>query len=209
MPKKVDDVMKFSAFGGAAIAMSGVGAAQADEDIGGFYGGLTFGNTISSSEFAGNGSEYFLDGTSLGGFVGYNFVNGDWIYGGELTYTNSIDATDDGFSFYSNNGLEGVLGIKARLGRTFGGGSSSFGSWFVYGTVGFVDADARTPGNTTSSADGMTFGIGAETMLSDRMFMGVEVQRNNLDLAPSVPDNYVSNSNLDFTSVSLRVGFNF
>ena len=177
MPKKVDDVLKFSAFGGAAIAISGVGAAQADGDIGGFYGGLSFGNTTSSSEFAGNGPEYFLDGTSLGGFVGYNFVNGDWVYGGELTFTNSIDATNpSGGSFYSNNGLEDVLGIKARLGRTFGGGSSSFGSWFVYGTIGYVDADARTPGNsppTTSSADGMTFGIGAETMLSDRMFMGI------------------------------------
>ena len=195
----VNKTMNFVFFGTAAMALSAASGAQAEEGIGGVYGGLSFGSVINNDDFLGNGDEYVLDGSGVGAFVGYNVEKNNLVYGGELNYAGNIDANSNGNSDYSGMGLTNVIDVKARVGRLFG-------TTLVYGAVGFTSAGVNASFGVPSSAIGSNVSLGVEKTFSNNMFIGLELTHRNLNVEDG---QYISNTKLKLDSASLRIGMNF
>ncbi len=76
--------------------------------------------------------------------------------------------------------------------------------FLVYGTLGYMHG-TMSDATTDYDADGMTYGIGAEYMVTDRVFAGLEFQRANLVGTYSAADDLSA----DVDTLALRVGFQF
>lgn len=188
---------EFTFFGGAVVALTAATSAQA-QDVAGFYGGLSAG-TPDGDNFLDYGSEYNFDGAAVGAFIGYNTINGDWVYGGEIAYTPGIDVSDGGTSFYSGMGLSDVVDFKGRLGRVFG-------KTLAYGSIGYTVSGVNASGDTSSHANGLNFGIGVEHPIGNRAFIGAEIMRRSLDVDPGL---YIFSDSVNVNSASVRFGMRF
>lgn len=148
---------------GAALSVGGAQSVQAEPGIGGAYVGLGYG------AFSGELGDSYLYGTPSGapnGFVGYNFVNGDIVYGAELTMW--ADSTYEAYG--GPYGYSSLVDVKARVGKTFG-------NTLAYGTLGYFQTDysyydADYYGGT---AKGWSVGLGFETEFSGNSFVGADV----------------------------------
>jgi outer membrane immunogenic protein len=198
---RAKSISEFTFFSSATIALTAVGTgdAYAQQDISGFYGGLSLG-VPDGDNFLDYGSEYSFDGAAIGAMLGYNVVKGDWVYGGELNYVNKYDVSQgSGGSFYSGMGLGNVIDLRGRIGR-------AFGNTLVYGAAGVTFADVDTAGGLSTSAEGFNFGIGVEHSIGQRGFVGVELIRRNLDVDPGV---YSGSESLNMNTASIRLGMRF
>lgn len=184
--------------GGAAVIVAVAGAAKA-QDFDGLYGGLSY--TKGSGDFVDNNDPYSFDGSAMGGFVGYNHVMGDWLFGAELAFSNG-----DYESFYPSSfpylDVEDVRELKARVGRVFG-------KTLVYGVVGksdfHLDVANGAPGSADASAS--AFGLGFETAIGAKTFVGAEYLRRDID-GNDVPNGYADNG-AELNTLSLRMGLRF
>lgn len=184
--------------GGAAVIVAMAGAAKA-QDFDGLYGGLSY--TNGSGDIHDNNDTYSFDGNAGGGFIGYNHVMGDWLFGAELAFSNG-----DYESFDGNNpqmDAENVRDLKLRAGRVFG-------KTLVYGVVGrsTMDIDIFGALNTVDDGDASAtaIGLGFETSLGNKGFVGGEYLTRDLDLS-SRPAFYFDDATLN--TLSLRVGLRF
>lgn len=184
---------------GAAVLVAMAGTAQA-QDLQGLYGGLSY--TKGSGEAVNNNDSYSFDGQAGGGFIGYNHVMGDWLFGAELAFSNG-----DYESFNNGNpwmDAENVRDIKARVGRVFG-------KTLVYGVVGrsTMDIDMFGPGQTGADGDASAtaLGLGFETAIGAKAFVGGEYLTRELDLS-SGPAFY-SDGGATLDTLSLRLGLRF
>ncbi len=105
-------------------------APPATTDWSGFYAGgmVSFDDAGFINFFNGGvpGSAFPEDSaTTFGGFAGYNFQNGAFVYGGEL----SVSSGGFGASGFPAAYFETIFDLKGRAGY-------SFGDVLVYGVVG-------------------------------------------------------------------------
>jgi len=163
-------------------------------DWAGAYGGLSVSSVSGRiNENTGGGVFPDLDSdTGFGGFVGYNWQRGNFVFGGELSYT-SFDTAYVGFpvSFQQN-----VLELRARAGY-------SFDRVLAYGFVGAARSrldDAGTIYNQT----GVTYGLGVQAMIARNFFAGLEVARR--DVSDTVGGATIGS---DIDTITLRIGYQF
>lgn len=179
----------------AAIALMafGTGAVSANaQDWSGLYGGLAAGT--------GNGTNtnwvgtFDISGSIAGLFVGYNFQNGNLVYGAELAASKAgIDIDTCGACDYNR-----FIDVKARVGW-------SSGKALYFGVLGYgVDTYEVAPDQ--SDGDGLLYGVGVDFMVSDKLFLGAEVLRRNLS---HDPQGVFVAFDADITTVAARIGIRF
>ena len=159
----------------------------------GFYGGL------SHSRVSGHGlnSRMLFDFTTtdgLGGFVGYNWQRGGFVFGGELSY---IDFDTSYWMPYVHQ--SNTLELRAR-------GGYAAGNVMVYGFVGGARSALTTAwgmGGTPENQDGYVYGFGLEAMVASNVSVGIELARRRLELSGRSTDGVF------IETVSVRVGYHF
>ncbi len=189
--------------GGAAVVAGSVGAASA-QDVAGFYGGVSLSMPMGDFDTL-FGLDYSFEGDTAGGFfAGYNFVNGNMVYGGEI----AMSSPYRGFN-YGIEGLENMIDLKAKVGTVMG-------STLVYGTLGYSMADVDTvpylAANGSADASGFNIGVGFETPLgTGNGFIGGEVLHRNMSTDGTFYGNPASvyMDSINLTTVSVRLGFRF
>lgn len=190
-------VTDFAFFSGAALAVTAVGAtgAQAQQDVTGFYGGVSL-NFAEGTELFDFGSDYTMASSGVvGAFAGYNTVSGDWVYGGELNFAGgSFPASGYGGDFDIGN----VVDLRARAGKVFG-------NTLVYGAAGLTFAEANVFGNS-ENVSGFNLGLGFETSVTDDVFLGAEYTFRELSNDDGL---YTSSATTNLNTLSVRVGMRF
>ena len=158
-------------------------------DWSGIYGGLSYSGTRGRLKDPAKVSTDFNKGSAPGAFVGYNFQNGGLVYGGELAYFgfSSSDLKGD-----STTKVKNALDAKARLGY-------AFGRALVFGTVGYSTAHIDLAGNS-QSFNGVSYGVGADYLVTDNIFLGAEYTKRNLSK---------NSYDADPSTFGIRVGYKF
>jgi len=178
-------------------------AAPSITDWSGAYLGVSAGLEFGEYDRYGNTLDYLdtyqIDGGMYGGFAGYNFQSGAFVYGAELAY--SLGDAHQSTSIYLNDSLDNVIDIKARAGF-------AFGNMLAYGVVGgsfgnWSNADT----NNVYAFSGMVYGGGIDVQFGNGFFGGVEYLARNVsgesDLnAPAYDD-------FRFQTVQIRLGKRF
>lgn len=161
-------------------------AAPAALDWSGFYAGAQLGYSDIDSNNAG------LDGNGyLGGLhAGYRWDFGSYVAGAELDY----DSTNIDLGANA-----GTLDDVARL-KLMGG--AKLGNSLLYATAGGARASA-TLGGVNRSDNGVFFGAGVNTAVSERWTVGGELLQHNFN------DFDGSGVDLDATTVSAKVAMRF
>jgi outer membrane immunogenic protein len=126
------------------------------------YAGVVLGYGVGTTDTA--PASIDTNGFLGGAFVGYNFQNGPFVYGGEVDMGyNWMDGSSGGTS--AESGLDGSL--RARLGYAV------TDSFLLYGTAGGAASRMEVSdaaGNDTQTMFGWTAGVGADAMLTDQVF---------------------------------------
>ena len=105
------------------------------------------------------------DGTLYGGFAGYNFQNGNFVYGGEVSYMLGELADPDTLHTVTT---EQHLDAKLRLGYAvndlllFG-----FGGYSI--AMMYEDGDAEP-----MQLSGMNYGVGVDYLFNDKFIIGAD-----------------------------------
>jgi outer membrane immunogenic protein len=172
----------------ALLSATGVQA----QDWTGPYAGL--GISRADGDQASASLSFPLEGTPVSIFGGFNVQSGNLVYGGELAIHND-NATLTGFPAISYNRL---TDLKGRIGY-------ATGRTLVYGVLAFSKAEYQNGPIFFDDLGGFTFtyGIGADVMVSDRVFAGAEYMHREFDhtLDPDVTSNY--------STLTLRLGMKF
>ena len=186
--------------GGAAIMVAAAAAAEA-QDLQGIYGGLSY--TRGEGEIIDGSAVYAFDGNAVGGFVGYNHVVGDWVFGGELAFSNGeylLEEATDSPDISARN----MLDIKVRFGRVFG-------KTLAYGVVGRSDFEFTIDagGEEVSDGSATAIGLGFEAPIGSKGFVGGEyLMRKDLKLNGNDAQSYASGGS-ELNTLSLRMGLRF
>jgi hypothetical protein len=134
----------------------------------GFYGALSFGGADGTLTVSPLASE-FGPGQGLGLVGGYNWQRGALVYGGEVRIL-QLHGTD----WNAGGGTDAYDTLTDLRGRVGYGP----GEVLIYGALG-ASWGVATPAATDT--DGLTFGIGVEMNLTDRLFLGADLSRRDLD----------------------------
>ncbi len=151
------------------------------QDWNGFYGGVQIGRGDFGLDGAASSK-----GNTYGGFAGYNQDYGSYVLGMEL------EAEGTNITATGGTDLDRQYGAKARAGYKIGNG-------LVFGTLGYAVAQTSNLG----TGRGVTYGIGYDHAITDRMFVGLEYQRHDIGNLSGA----VSDAELD--QLSVRAGFRF
>lgn len=175
------------------------------QDWAGPYAGLSVSTNNGSDDQIVGGvviDTFDLKGEQGGVFAGYNFQSGNLVYGAELTYTTGDIQYPAPEGFLVGRTIE----VKGRLGY-------AAGKALVFGSLGVLASDKYYgvgPGTGPFTANGMSYGLGVDVMVTDRLFLGAEIQRRNssvdegdIPLVPGQANDHKINS---FT---LRLGMKF
>jgi opacity protein-like surface antigen len=170
----------------AIMALLAASSAQA-QDWTGPYAGLGIGKVDGTQN---SGAGYALEGTPVSLFGGYNWQNGNLVFGGEL----ALHSDDITLTAFPSIEYKNMIDLKGRLG--YGSGRT-----LVYGVLG-VSKTTYENGGFTDDLDGFAYGLGAEFLVSDKIFAGAEYLRRDFDHSnPGVTT--------DISTFSLRVGIKF
>jgi hypothetical protein len=188
--------------GGAALLAGSAGLAQA-QDVAGWYGGIGVG--ANAGDFVALGDEYSFDGGPVASlFAGYNVVSGNLVYGGELALSGKA-GTDDEDGLYAGT-ISNMIDLKGRLG-------TMVGTTLFYGSLGYTVGDmaVEVDDETGGDVSGFNFGVGFESAVNDKIFVGGDITKRNLDgggtLYGGPGEQYMDD--IDLTTVSIRLGFRF
>ncbi len=162
----------------------------------GFYAGGEVGGAWSRFDWSATNGNYFntvgpiLLGTAFdqsakgsvigGGFLGYNFQSGPWVYGIEFSGTASGLAVTNVSPYFpaTDTYTSKIKWLATATGRV----GYAWDRWLVYVKGGWAGADvqftiydsaALVRADTDTWANGWTVGIGADYMLTDRVALGV------------------------------------
>ncbi len=162
-----------------------------DRAFSGFYGALSFGNIDGTLEVPPLSSE-FGAGQAFGIVGGYNWQRGGLVYGGEVQVLQST-----GTDWSAGAGIEAYDTLFDLRGR------AGFASRdvLVYGTLGVSWGVATPSAASSTDTDGLTFGIGLEVNVTDRVFLGADLSHRDLS------GNAGAESDVD--TLTLRGGLRF
>lgn len=188
--------------------IAGLASPVAAQDWSGIYGGLSLSRTTGGVDQINAGvleSSFSYSGNQVGAFVGYGIQQGNLVYGGELSFGNGDISNNDVTP--EENYLSGTLDLRGRVGY-------ATGNLLVYGALGWSKADVNFAGVAAAdeplSASGLSYGLGVDMHINDRMFVGAEVQRRNLDMSEGdIPGFPTYSEDFGLTSVNLRLGMKF
>ncbi|WP_164736613.1 outer membrane protein [Pararhodobacter zhoushanensis] len=158
----------------------------------GLYGGLSYSRVSGSAEVVGLGTDDMDSDNGFGAFVGYNWQNGGFVFGGELSYTN-FDST---YPLVPGSYQRDSLELRARAGY-------AFNRVMVYGFVGAARSEIGAPGFDLNQT-GPVYGLGVEAMVTSNMSVGLEFARRDVDA-----DVLGTTVESELDTVSLRVGYHF
>lgn len=175
------------------------------QDWSGFYGGLGFGRSTGtythydSGVFGQSGD---VEGSQPSGFLGYNRQHGNWVYGGELAYGRSAILVNNNPVY----NIDEIVDVRGRLGY-------AAGPALIYGSLGWTSAAQSWDGSVTNSplrVDGMSFGLGLDMMVSERVFVGVEIQRRMHKAEEGELGGYpIVSTETETDTLAMRLGLNF
>jgi opacity protein-like surface antigen len=141
-----------------------------------------------------------LEGTMYGAFAGYNVQRDSYVFGVEGAYSTGsfveptvITTTQ----LRSVPELTNVIDLKARAGIVAGDA-------LIYGFAGWSMGDYHLWGDT-HAVSGMNYGVGADFLITDSIFVGADYILRDLSGATG-PDETVT---LGVQALELRVGMNF
>ncbi len=183
----------------------------------GAYGGVllglgqgTYGNNAS---FPGDG-EGEWDGSLYGIALGYNFQNGNWVYGGELTYSGAnIDGSEacSNPTFQCYGEINSIATLRGRVGYLVGP------STLIYGTAGLAMADltfgtdngAGVGGEQSRNVNGYVVGLGVEHAVTERLNIRGAILHYEFDDDAYQTDVIYSNVGGDLDQIELGIVFRF
>lgn len=171
--------------------------ASTSTDWSGSYCGLSY-SSGGGTEYSSGSPNDYVDGTAIGGFCGNNWQRSNLVYGGELNVTaGSLGITTSGPPI---DHLRTRIELRARVGY-------ALGDALVYGFLGYGESEiTSTRGSPPYDVAGVTYGLGVEYMVTDRMFAGLEV--SNLELKGRPPGGFGEYTH-DINVISLRIGWKF
>lgn len=185
-------------------------------DFAGFYGGVTlgFGSGRYGNDdlFPGDG-EGDLDGEALGLVLGYSGQSGNFVFGGELTYSaadiNGTEAcVNPGFECAMD--IDEIITLRGRLGYVMGP------STMIYGTAGWAQAsmdvytdDGAGPYGEEKNTDGYVIGVGLEHAVSSNVHIRGEILYHDFESDDYDTDVTYDDVDADFTMFQLGVVFQF
>lgn len=162
----------------------------------GFYLGIQGGYVWTKASQPG-GSDTF-DGPTLGVHAGYNFQNGNWVFGveGDVGYTwneRSFGADDVGTDWQGS--LRGRVGYAIDRTLIYGTGGLAFTNVYVDNPGGSLD----------DTLFGWTLGAGIEHAFTDNWSARIEYRYS--DFGEFTPNGV--RTGIDFTEHALRIGVSF
>lgn len=166
-------------------------------DWSGFYAGATAG--LVSGDVTLNpaipGPTFAIsDGTVYGGFAGYNFQNGNVVYGVELgAQMGNMTVAALGFD------IDYLIDARARVGY-------SMGDAMIYAAGGYSAGKATLSGvpAATGTASGWNVGGGLEVNISDNMFIGGEYIYRDMS-----GDYLGTPIDVNLNTIQLKIGMRF
>ncbi|TGN42748.1 porin family protein [Paracoccus liaowanqingii] len=180
----------YTAPGFGPVAAGPMGSASAGTDWSGFYAGLQYGE--GSGDLTLDGPLGDADFDAYGLHVGYQRDMGRVVLGGDLDY-NSVD-----FEGADENG--DLLRLRARVGY-------DAGRVMPYLTLGVAGVHGDIAGDRLADT-GLTYGIGADVLVTDRLTVGVEYTRNTFkDILDDLSG--ISGLDLDTDLVQVRASYRF
>ena len=149
---------------------AGVFAGYSDFDFDAVYLGPAIGSPLPFDQTLGD--------YALGGYLGYNFQRGDYVYGPEI----DIGWLPGAEGVAEPGGAAGIeVSVTGHVRGRFGVLTGN--DWLVYGAAGLAIADVdvnRVPAAGTPTFQnsetmvGLSLGIGAERAIGDRAYLRVE-----------------------------------
>ncbi len=189
----------------SAMIIAGTSAQAQSWD--GFYAGGVVGAVDMTVEDLSYGSGPINpSGVSFGGFAGYNFQNGNFVFGVEaLVESGDVSGTDsymDPFTRGASGSLRGRVGFVAGDALAFvavGATASEF--------TADHDGNGLAADIVTITATGVSYGIGVDYAVNDRGFLRVELNATNYadDVLPFY--GAADNHDLAASSQTLYVGY--
>jgi opacity protein-like surface antigen len=164
-------------------------APQTFQDVSwtGGYAGLQLGSGDLDASFEGQSESVDVD--AVGIHAGYLFDVGQFVVGGELSYDN-VSLDDDNAEL--DGGDADLLRLRGRAGY-------DLGKFMPFVTLGA----SRLSGDGDSET-GLTYGIGADYMISDRFVVGLEYSRSEFnDFAD------VDGADVDMDLIQIRGSYRF
>lgn len=194
----------------ATICLLTVGVPMANaQDWTGAYGVVgvsSISGSVQDFSLGSPTSNSDLDGNLTTLAIGYNLQSGSLVYGGELAYSSGNTTFPDFPAFPDGNFLDGMIDLKGRVGY-------AAGKMLWYGTIGYSRTDRTFAGPVTNDPiklDGMSFGVGVDMMVSDRMLVGLEFQQRNLSLDEGEIGGFpASSSDYEVKTIGVRIGYRF
>lgn len=185
----------------------------------GAYGGVSLGYAFGGDDDFGldanDGSDVeTLGNLELGGVngglhLGYRWQRDRWVVGPELSITGG--KIEDDFTTAGGVDIESKVNHVAAL--KLKTGYEVQPNMLVYGTAGVARGDFTYTVDGEDfdyNANGFVFGLGVERMMSDRMSVFGEIERNQFDKEEvEVAPGLVSNASPSFNNVKVGVNFKF
>ncbi len=167
----------------------------------GAYLGATFGTRAGGDMTYTPGATFpsLEPGQSYGLFAGYNFQNGNFVYGGELAYQ-KVNAPGFGALGFPAETFEYFLDAKLR-------GGVAMDNALLYGFAGYSgSAYSVVAPPATWNVSGVNFGIGIDIKAGSNMIIGAEYIVRNLSGATNIPG---LTQDATIQELQLRVGWKF
>ena len=186
------------------LALSAANASA--QDWTGAYGVLAVSDGSGTSKTFSSGvlsSSFDISGHGVSLAYGYNVQNGALVYGGELAY-------DFGKTYFDGlpdtDNYDGMLDLKGRVGY-------ASGKFVVYGVLGYSRSQSNYSLVTIDdpiAISGMSYGIGGDLAIGERVFVGLEYLRRNLEIGQGGIGGFPDDSEeTDLKTISLRLGMRF
>ena len=173
--------------------------AAAPEIWDGAYVGATFGSRAGGDMTYTPGPSYasLEPGQSAGLFGGYNFQNGNMVYGGELAYSR-VNAPGFGAVGFPGETFDYFFDAKLRAGV-------AMDNVLLYGFAGF---SSSTYDDTFSfwNVSGANYGLGMDIKMGDNFFAGAEYIIRNLSGDTNNPGQVQDTT---IQALQLRAGWKF